>query len=50
MPSSLLTSTELVAGSTAAELMHHSLTPPDTAGSGVGPSMVATSCMTVTLE
>ena len=45
-PSSLLTSTELVNGSTAAVLMHHSFTPPGTSESGVGPSFVMTSRIT----
>src|SRR5947208_1985250 len=49
-PSSLLTITDIVQGSTAAVLMHHSRTAPGywfvNSGSGVGPAMVRTSFMT----
>ena len=46
-PSSLLARILLVAGSTAAVLMHHSRTPPGWSASGVRPRIVRTSCITV---
>jgi len=48
LPSSLPASTELVAGSTAAELMHHSFTPGNPVF-GVGPRMVSTSFIVLEL-
>src|SRR5579863_2377050 len=47
-PSSLFAYTDLVAGSTTAELMHHSRKPPG--GLGVTPRCVITSFITRTLE
>src|SRR5436309_4463729 len=50
LPSSLLTITDMVDGSTTAVLMHHSRTALGNwavcSGSGVGPAMVKTSFMT----